>query len=185
MQLNTKKEISDWTIYPPPPPFRYSLMPSDLESVQHDQKIVILKIKNNNVIRKKKKEQEKKKKVFSPFQDSIKTSIKMELPPLKWYKFRWGIILRWPCGLAGTTVQLLTTCGANLCPILFCNAQWKKRGVLGWGWGWGEWWTETGKINMDVVSSRVLMSTTQGHVRKKYKVNGQKEKIKREKDVKY
>ena len=58
-----------------------------------------------------------------------------------------------------------------------------------WGGGGGgvvreEWWTETGKINMDVVSSRVLMSTTHGHVRKKYKINGQKEKM-IEKDVKY
>ena len=47
-----------------------------------------------------------------------------------------------------------------------------KRGGRCWGGGGGageEWWTETGKINMDVVSSRVLMSTTQGHVRKKYK----------------
>ena len=29
------------------------------------------------------------------------------------------------------------------------------------------------------------MLTTHGHLRKKYKINGQKEKIKREKDVKY
>ena len=61
----------------------------------------------------------------------------------------------------------------------------KRGGCWGGGGGGEEWWTETGKINMDVVSSRVLMSTTQGHVRKKYKINGQKEKMKREKDVKY
>ena len=60
----------------------------------------------------------------------------------------------------------------------------KRGGRWSGGGGREEWWTETGKINMDVVSSRVLMSTTQGHVRKKYKLNGQKEKM-REKDVKY
>ena len=141
----------------------------------------------------------KKKKVFSPFQDSMKTSIKMELPPLKLYKFHfklmlrqafttkplfhplpflWCIILRWPCGLACIIVQLLTTCGANLCTIPLCTME------KDWGGG-GEWRTETGKININVVSSWVLMSTTHGHLKKKYKINGQKEKMKREKVVKY
>ena len=71
--------------------------------------------------------------------------------------------------------------------VLQCTMGEKKKGGGGhWGGGRGEeWWTETGKINRDVVSSRVLMSTTQGHVRKKYKINRQKEKTKREKDMKY
>ena len=46
----------------------------------------MLKMLNNN--------NKKKKKVFSPFQDSIKTSIKMELPHLKLYKFHFELMLR-------------------------------------------------------------------------------------------
>ena len=52
--------------------------------------------------------------------------------------------------------------------------------MVGWaGGGWrrgAEWWTATGKINTNVVSYWVLMLTTHGHLRKKYKINGQKEK---------
>ena len=123
----------------------------------------------------------------------MKTSIKMELPPLKLYKFYfklmlrqasttktlfhplpflWCIILRWPCGLAGITISspITNSCGANLCTTPLCNAQWKKRR------GGGErererereWQTATGKINRNIVSSWVLMSTTQSP-QKKYK----------------
>ena len=46
-----------------------------------------------------------------------------------------------------------------------------------------EWQTATGKINRNVVNSWVLMSTIHSHLRRN--TNGQKEKIKREKEVKY
>ena len=45
---------------------------------------------NNVVIKIKNKKTEK---VFSPFQDSMKTSIQMELPPLKLYKFHFKLLL--------------------------------------------------------------------------------------------
>ena len=51
------------------------------------------------------------------------------------------------------------------------------------GRGGGEWQTETGKININVVSSWVLMLTTHSYIKKKYKINGQKEKMKRERKL--
>ena len=61
---------------------------------------------------------------------------------------------------------------------LQCNAQWKKKGgggggLAGRGGGGGvrggEWQTATGRININVVSSWVLMSATHSHLKKKYK----------------
>ena len=46
-----------------------------------------------------------------------------------------------------------------------------------------EWQTATGKINRNVVSSWVLMSTTHSQLRNKYKWAERKNK--KEKDVKY
>ena len=73
--------------------------------------------------------------------------------------FLWCIILRWPCGLVGIVYSPITnSCGANLCTIpLQCTME--EEG----GRGEKEWQTETGKININVVSSWVLMSTTQDH----------------------
>ena len=112
----------------------------------------------------------------------------MELPPLKLYKFHLKLRLKQafttkpppppPLPLVHNPQVTLwvgrhyspitNSCGANLCTIPLCNAQWQ---------------TERGKISTKVVSSWVLMSTTHGHSRRN--TNGQKEKIKREKDVKY
>ena len=97
------------------------------------------------------------------------------------------IILKWPCGLAGIIIQLLT-------PVVQIYAQYhyvmhngKRWGLgvggcmVGGGGGGGgeekEWQTEPGKINTDVVSSWVLMSTTHHHLGRN--TNGQKEKINR------
>ena len=57
------------------------------------------------------------------------------------------------------TVQLLT-------PVVQIYAQYHSamhNGRRGGGGGEKEWQTETGKINTNVVSSWVLMSTTQDH----------------------
>ena len=121
----------------------------------------------------------------------MKTSIQMELTPLKLYKFHFKLMLRQafttnphipphslpPVHNPQVTLwvgrhynPITNSCGVSLCTIPLCNAQWKKKGggvqVEG---GEKEWQTEPGKINTNVVSSWFSMSTTHHHLGKKYK----------------